>query len=241
MDIAGIIFKYLKYKKYILIGAANVVGLILIILLVKAVSWATTASAPDIRSAEPEKVITYLASEQMADLPKSRRLEFVQGTLQRFVESPDMRSQFVQQIENLSDFQAQQLAENVSDAAKDQLVEESKEYVKLDKSQKEEYLKKQYDKWTSLQSMITGRSSSSGGGKQAAVGFGGGAKRKNTTGAPNIAANPKFTKAVPQTPAGMYKKLLSGSTPTERAKLETYINDANNYYQKIKSLQKAQK
>jgi hypothetical protein len=229
MDINSFVF---KYKKIIVIAAVNVVGLLLLMLVVSLIKGAAAGSMPS-PDAPVADTVEFLADPAMKLQSKKKRLDYVNKLVEVYVGSPQKQERFAQEINNLSDAEVYQLQENVFEVAKDQIVEDAIEYARLSPEQKQEFVREKVKTMSGLQNLLKGRSSGGEGGRSGQiaknVGSGGGG--------PNLTQT-KVNKNIPTEPAKVYAKVLDNSSPSDRAKVDTYISAVQSEVARAKEAKK---
>ncbi|MFA5864553.1 MAG: hypothetical protein WC975_07675 [Phycisphaerae bacterium] len=224
---------YNQHKKTILIVAANLVGMLVIILLVVILKWVAEGSVPVPDKAPPQDVVNYLASPKFSEQSDASQLQYMQQTVNTHY-SPQGVNQLSQAIDKLSESQRVQLSNNFVNVMGLQTVEDSKVYQNLKtKGEQRTFIDSKLQQWDALRSMVTGQPSSAGGVIHRPSGSGG-------FSGPNLAAKPGMSKNIPSDPPGMYKMFLDRNKPSDRAMMETYIKDIQQRIQQQKAITKAQ-
>jgi hypothetical protein len=233
---------YVKYKKAIILVGVNLLGLLLLLGVVKFLTRFAAGPMPNPQVATEKEVVAYLASPAVQMLSKSTQVDLYKRTWQNL--TPERLERYNQAIAELPESGATQLKENTVEVAKEVVLEYSQEYATLKTPRdKRAYIDQKIKEMGNIRSMLTGRSDGLGGG-----GYGSGPGGQGNTGTgvgrqggrPNLAANKNLNKDLPATPAGAYRSFLDRTNPSERAKMETYINDVQNRIGELKSIAKGQ-
>ncbi len=228
MDMTDI---WIKYKKAIILIAANLAGLVVIVFFYFLVMRVASGPVPKPEMAPSKEVVDFIASPRFKIQSDSFKLEYSRQ-LMEYCNTPTRIEQFAQDIGNLPPAQADQLRENGFDVVKIQVMDAATQYARLRDSQsRKSFLKSQYGQAAVFHAMITGRGGSGGVSNNSSQrNMGGGGGRRT-----NIAASPNLTKGMPADSAGMYKMFVQQTSPGERAKMETYVQDMKAYAEQAKA------
>jgi hypothetical protein len=231
---------FVKYKKAIILVGVNLLGLLLLLGAVKLLTRYAAGPMPNPETATEKEIVNYLAQPAVQMLPKSSQVDLYKRTWASI--TPDKLERFNQAIGDLNDSQAIQFRENAVECGKQVVLDYAKEYAALTtKRDKRAYLDQKIREMGAARSMLTGRSDNlSGGGSGLGNGVGNNKSGGGRQGGPNLAANKNLNKNLPATPAGAYRSFLDQTNPSERAKMETYINDVQNRIGELKSISKGQ-
>lgn len=214
MDLATI---WVRHKRPITIAAANVLGLMVILLVVTLMRTGIVISKPpDPAKASERKVAKYMASPKLARLPKNQRRQYLMKVT-RYYDQSQRRARFSREVDRLSDFELRQLRDNVFEVAKEQAVEDSQVYNSLPPQQRGDFIDKKLSEVLNLETMIRGNN-------------------PNTD--PTRIA--RLTKTVPTDPGGAYSMFLTKTNPQERTKIQTYVTAMQDRNEQLRAREKFQ-
>jgi len=211
---------WVKYKRWIILGAVNVLGLIVLATLYAAV---TIPTPPDPETSSEKQVVSFLADEKMAYVPKQQRRAYLRKVL-RYYSRPQQRERFAQELSRLSDFELTQFRDNVFDVIKTQLAEDGKVYDRLEPEEKRKFIDDKLVELSNIATIIRGGDvRSSNGGK-------GGAANK---------VRQRIKRSLPTDAKAAYSMFLDGTNPSDRAKMERYITDGMDRYEELRARERA--
>ena len=202
-----------KHRKAILIVLANIVVLVLLVLGAKAIHKATLVpKLPDAKNAPPEKVIKAMADKRWPALPQTKQREFVRNFIASS-DTPTRREATIKAINDLPTHRVEQLKQNVTTVFKENIVEASNYYAKLParSPQRKAFIKRQVGELEQMHRMFRGRDIAASHGKS-------GGRRADF-------ARSKLSDNAPEDPGQAYQAYLKVTNPTDRAKIDTYVND----------------
>jgi hypothetical protein len=209
MDLAQI---WYKHSKIILIVAANVVGLIIVLIGAKLVySAAVMPDVPDVATASPGEIVDFLADKHVNTVSYERRKDVLEQLVERTRENPRERTALLDEMDKLSDGQISQLQENMEDVFKQEVVDDSKAYAQLPSNEKKAFVRNSIKKMKELQGVLRGTDVSVGGGVSGS--------------SVDVARRERLTAGMPSNPAQVYSTVMQRTNPTERAYMESYVLD----------------
>jgi len=217
---------WFRRRKVILIATGNIVGLTVILLGAKLLYQATVVpEVPKPETAAVPEVVEFLASDHMQRLSKTTRRDYLRR-VERMYRQPERRRRFVEHLDKLRPFQIQRLRNNVFAAVKDQVVEDSRDYATLkSRKAKRAFIQKKIEEAENIQRILRGEDVKASRGSRG--------KRKV-----DLARRQKLTAELPSTPAEAYGTFLEKTNPSDRARVETYVNDFQQEYEKWRSRSK---
>lgn len=223
MDTAEIWF---RHRKIILIVAANVVGLAVVIVGAKLIYRATvTPEIPQPKVATEKEVVTFLASANVRRLSKTEKRQYMREVIDKVYRRPERRKRFISQLDDLRPWQLQQLKDNALDVFKEQVVEDSETYQKLSSRDRKTFIREKIAEAEELRSMLGGRDVRETSGRAA------GHKA-------DITRHKKFASVIPRDSKEAYSEFVSKTNPSDRAKLETYLNEYQAEHKRWRAEQK---
>jgi len=230
MDVAAI---WVRHKKPIIIIAANVLGLLVVVLAAKLLYNSVVVPAAPNPTKVPEKeVVMFLADKKMTAMPKRKQRKYLRNVA-RYYASPHRRQRFAREIDDLPDLRRHQLFENVKDVAKGEIIEYSDQYSKIDdRDERMTFVDDKIDEMESLRTMLRGPRRNAP--RAAGGNYASGSNRSADL------ANTKIAKEVPSDPKTIYKKFLDETNPVQRAKLKPYLDDVQARLAQLRAIRKAQ-
>jgi len=223
MDLAQI---WYKHSKIMLIVAANVVGLIIVLVGAKLVyNAAVVPSVPDVATANPSEIAEFLADKHASAVPYERRKAVLEQLVERTRENPRERTALLDEMNKLSDGQIKQLQENMEDVLEQEVVNDSKAYAQLPSNEKKAFVRDSIRRMKELQGVLRG----------ADVSYGGGVSESRV----DVAQRPRLTAGMPSNPAQVYNTVMQRTNPTDRGHMESYILDVQDELNRERTLQKS--
>jgi len=214
MDLATL---WVRYKRPIMIAAANVLGLMVILLVVTLMRAGIVISKPpDPAGASERKIAKYMASTKMARLPKKHRRQYLMKVARHYDQS-QRRARFSREVDRLSDFELRQLRDNVFEIAKEQAVEDSQVYNSLPPQQRQDFIDEKLNEVLNIETMIRGND-------------------RNTD--PTRVA--RLAKTVPRNPDAAYSMFVAKTNPQERTKIQTYVTALQDRNEQLRAREKSQ-
>lgn len=171
----------------------------------------TTIPPPELATTTPEEVVKFLGNSRgYARMPIPKAEAFLARTYERFNSYED-RSNLVRAFRRLPQSKQKNCVNKTFDVAREITLRSADEYRHLPKKEKAKFVEKTVKRFRAMQGQM-------GGG-----------------GDPNVDFGQAVSPHLPTTSRDMQKLLVTRTTPTQRAKIEPFVNAVAKYYEKEKT------
>lgn|GEM_PF-729017 len=191
----------------------------------------STDPLPQLEVATPQKVVDFLGSGRgFARMSVSEREQFLYRAVEQHARG-DSRDQFNQALRRMSRGQRQVFLDAVFDVSKVRFLERARDYSRLPKRQRKQFVTSALRDFRRLQRAIGGQSSGSFSGGSSSGGGGTGNAPANRF--DNSMAEP-FRGDLPSSSDEFTKAIVTRTNPSERSEAQPFIDAVAERYQELK-------
>lgn len=197
-------------KTIIIIGVNLVVAVVLIVGATALMKALKTKHVPDPVAASPAKVADFLAEPDIVRRTMDRRQqrEFLHAFVNDVQHKPQRRTALLQELQRMPVSKQERVRDAFIDLATAQLVADSDEYRSAGSPQaRKDQARRTLQQFEDIRQAFRGTSSDE-----------------------NVAVATDFSKSMPDDSQGLFKLMLERSSPSDRAKMETFVQELRDTY-----------